>query len=79
MGFVVHSCNKTHTGTSTTLLYRKRFDAEKCRQDEVGGEIKYIDLGEGEVVENAVKKSDEERRQSFLVQWVKDLFGRMFN
>lgn len=31
------------------------------------------------MVEKAVKKSDEERRQSCLVQWVKDLFGRMLN
>lgn len=45
MGFPVRSCNKTHTDASSKLLYREHFDAEKHRQDEVGGEIKYIDLG----------------------------------
>lgn len=45
MGFLVCSCNKTRTDTSTKLLYSEHFDAEKRRQDEVGGEIKYIDLG----------------------------------
>lgn len=54
MGFVVHSCNKTRTShllpcsTESTHTLRALFDAQKYRQDEVGGEIKYIDLGEGE-------------------------------
>lgn len=43
--FWVCSCNKTRTDTSSKLPYRKRFDAEKCREDEAGEEIKYIDLG----------------------------------
>lgn len=79
MGSVVQSCNKTHTDTTTKLLNSEHFDAEKCRQDGVGGEIKYIDLGERKVVEKAVQKSDEERRQSCLLQQMKDLFVRMRN
>lgn len=45
----------------------------------MGGEIKYIDLRERKAVEKAIKKSEEERSQSYLVQWIEDIVGRMHN
>lgn len=43
----------------------------------MGGEIRYIDLRERKVVEKAIKKSEEERSQSYLAQLIKDIVGRM--